>query len=525
MTESPIPIVIGVTGHRDLRAEELGDIRNFVREQLIQLQKHCPNSSFWMLSSLASGGDTLCAEVALELGIRLFCPLPMEAEEYAADFQGEEQEHFWELLSRGDTFVCPPPETGFSDRDACYRQAGIYVASHCHILLALWDGDDSKKHGCGTAAAVYAAQVGCPYEVFPCGSTTGIIQIQVNRISRAGRQPICAKWLREPDSQILSRTDRFNADAPAVGEKPGYPLLPEAALEHPSLKRLERIYRTADTLSVAFQKRHTGSLLVAAICCVALVLAYLMYDELDCRTYLLLYGLVLAVYGWVCRVAEKKEILQHYLQYRLLAETARVQCCVSGLGYLKMVATDFTWTQKQEAAWVSYAINAALIGTAVSKCLPEEQAREIWIQDQLQYHVRAQKKVEANRTLNGRICFGTLLGMLGTFASTFILEYGFPAFTVGNAFRGLSPQSWMKILWGTISAVTLFAADYFGKLSLERKQIDHRKMATLFQEADQAFDAYPQSRKTLFQRLAAEELIENGNWYSYSEENTLSFDI
>ena len=88
MTESPIPIVIGVTGHRELRAEELGAIRGLVREQVNQLIRRFPSSSFWMLNSLASGGDTLCAEVALELGIRLFCPLPMEVESYAADFQG-----------------------------------------------------------------------------------------------------------------------------------------------------------------------------------------------------------------------------------------------------------------------------------------------------------------------------------------------------------------------------------------------------------------------------------------------------
>lgn len=525
MTESPIPIVIGVTGHRDLRAEELGAIRGLVREQLNQLLSRFPNSSFWMLSSLASGGDTLCAEVALELGIRLFCPLPMEAESYAADFQWEERECFFRLLSKSEAFVCPPPEAGCSGRDACYRQAGIYVASHCHILLALWDGDDSKKHGCGTAAAIYAAQTGIPYADFPCGSTVGILQIQVNRGSNRTRLPLCAQWLREPDSEILSRTERFNADAPAAGEDPGTPLLPEAALKQPSLRRLDRIFRTADTLSVAFQKKHTGSLLKAAICCVTLVLLYLLYDELDCRSLLMLYGLVLAIYGWGYRAAGKGEILGRYLQYRLLAETARVQCCVSSLGCQTFVAADFTWTQKQDAAWVSYAVRAALIGAAVPKNMSEEQAREIWIRDQLQYHTRAQKKVEEKRALNGRICFGTLMGMLGAFTLTFILEYGFPTFTVGSTFCGLSPQSWMKILWGVISAITLFAADYFGKLSLERKQIDHRKMEALFQKADQAFDAYPQNRTGLFQRLAAEELIENGNWYSYSEENTLSFDI
>ena len=38
-------------------------------------------------------------------------------------------------------------------RDQQYAQAGIFVSSHCHILLALWDGRESDRLG-GTAQVV-----------------------------------------------------------------------------------------------------------------------------------------------------------------------------------------------------------------------------------------------------------------------------------------------------------------------------------------------------------------------------------
>ncbi len=34
-----------------------------------------------------------------------------------------------------------------------YAQAGIFISSHCHILLALWDGHESELLG-GTAQVV-----------------------------------------------------------------------------------------------------------------------------------------------------------------------------------------------------------------------------------------------------------------------------------------------------------------------------------------------------------------------------------
>lgn len=528
MAESPIPIVIGVTGHRNLRTEELGAIRELVTQQLRELKRAYPNSTLWMLNSLAAGADTLCAQAGLELGIRLICPLPMPCEEYAVDFQDGDREEFFRLLALSQSFVCPHLEPEQPGRDYLYRQASRYVASHCHILLALWDGNDAKKNGCGTAAAIHCARNGCkePDSAVFCSSPVSVLQIQVNRADSKTRLPVCARWLDGGlNAELLAQTDGFNADAEGLEDIHGYSPFPCSEGDPPPLRRLASIYQKADHLSLTCQRYYTRALLTAAVCCVALVLFYLMYDELDCRGFLLLYGALMAVYGLVYRRVRKRQLLEGYLQYRLLAETARVQSYISGLGFRNNTAACFTWTQKQDAAWIQFAVSAALIGPDMTPVLSEETARSVWIQDQLRYHQRAQEKTQQKRRMNQRLCSAALVGMIAAFALTIGLEYGFRDYMTGSEYMGLTPQSWMKILWGALSAITLFAADYFGKLSLDRKQIDHLKMADLFRWAENSFEEFPEKRDALFQKLAAEELIENGNWYSYCQENTLSFDL
>ena len=518
MPESPIPIVIGVTGHRDLRAEELDTIRELVAGQLGQLKQDYPHSSFWMLNSLAAGADLLCAQIALEQGIPLLCPLPMNAEEYAADFQGRDREEFYHLLAQSQSFLCPHQEPEQPGKDYLYRQASLYVASHCHILLALWDGDEEKKDGCGTAAAVHCARNSWK-EPDSDAPRVSVLQIQVNRAGSDTRLSLCARWLDEGlNAALLTQTDRFNAAAKTVD-------IPSGCLETPPLQRLDCLHKAADRLALSCQKKFNRGLLTGAVCCVTLVLFYLMYDELDSRGFLILYGAVMAVYGAVYALVRKLRLQEGYLQYRLLAETARVQSWLSALGVRKNAAAWFTWTQKQDALWIQFAISAALIGPQMPRSLSDEEARSAWIQGQCQYHRRALEKTRRKHRMNQRLCGAALFCMISAFLLTFILEYGFPEFMTGRMFLNLTPQSWMKIVWGVLSAVTLFAADYFGKLSLDRKMIDHQKMAELYHQVDKCFEEFPEKRSALFRRLAVEEVIETGNWYSYCQDNSLSFDL
>lgn len=151
------PIILGVTGHRALREQDIPALRSIISQELGRLITSFPHTPFVMLNSLASGADSLCAEIALSIGIKLICPLPMPAADYRRDFLGADAILLDKLLDQADrVFVTPGAEAlpENATRDDHYLQAGIFVAKHCHMLLALWDGSIANPNGCGTAEIV-----------------------------------------------------------------------------------------------------------------------------------------------------------------------------------------------------------------------------------------------------------------------------------------------------------------------------------------------------------------------------------
>ncbi len=78
-----IPLVVAVTGHRDLVAAEVPQIRQRVQDLLKSLAAQYPDRRLRVMSPLAEGADQLVAEVALDLGLELTVPLPMPKHLYA----------------------------------------------------------------------------------------------------------------------------------------------------------------------------------------------------------------------------------------------------------------------------------------------------------------------------------------------------------------------------------------------------------------------------------------------------------
>ena len=64
MNAERIPLIVGVTGHIALRHADLPRLRASVKAELQGLAARCPNTQLAMLTSLAAGGDLLCADVA-----------------------------------------------------------------------------------------------------------------------------------------------------------------------------------------------------------------------------------------------------------------------------------------------------------------------------------------------------------------------------------------------------------------------------------------------------------------------------
>jgi len=177
-----LPLVIGVTGHRDLRDEDVPRIEAEVAGIIARLRhdylKDDGETPIIILSALAEGADRLVARVALGQGARLIAPLPMPREEYGRDFEpglkpGNAAE-FDELLAQAIAAPVVPFAHGNSleavrsnpkKRAEQYRAVGLFITQHSNVLIAIWDGDESNMATGGTAEVVKFTRQGIPLEV------------------------------------------------------------------------------------------------------------------------------------------------------------------------------------------------------------------------------------------------------------------------------------------------------------------------------------------------------------------------
>jgi hypothetical protein len=209
----------------------------------------------------------------------------MPAEEYERDFTapGTLQE-FRDLLARCSAPIVLSLTGGQStlERDTLYEQAGLYIALHCSLLIALWDGYDGDADGNpmkvgGTTAIVHfrrenALQEGRPLPAF-CRRDASILDapglgpllhIPVQRAGDA-RAPNATPFADIGGSleQLKMHLDVYNGDAERLGAlwakeiaKSAAELLPDAdAQKHPDLADLRRRFATTDVLAVAFRNR------------------------------------------------------------------------------------------------------------------------------------------------------------------------------------------------------------------------------------------------------------------------------
>ncbi|HEV3181558.1 MAG TPA: hypothetical protein VGY90_01965, partial [Steroidobacteraceae bacterium] len=70
------PFVVGVSGHRDLRSDDLPRLRAAVTAILTQLAEHLPDSELRIMAGMATGADLLVAQTAVELGFKVDALLP-----------------------------------------------------------------------------------------------------------------------------------------------------------------------------------------------------------------------------------------------------------------------------------------------------------------------------------------------------------------------------------------------------------------------------------------------------------------
>lgn len=158
-----IPIHFGITGHRDLLAVELFEIKATLRKLIAEYKDHFTHTKFLMLTMLAEGADRVAADIALECGVGLIAISPMPLNEYEKDFSDVNSlRHFRKLWNSAEERIELPliadtekneDSAAYVNRDLQYASGGAFLASHSQILIALWDGIENDKPG-GTAYVI-----------------------------------------------------------------------------------------------------------------------------------------------------------------------------------------------------------------------------------------------------------------------------------------------------------------------------------------------------------------------------------
>ncbi len=525
-TEKSIPIVVGVTGHREIRQEDRAAIYQAVVSELIRLRERCPNSPLLMLNALCEGADLLCADAALELNIPLVAALPMAPEKYERDFSAAERAHFARVCAAAQQIFEAPdaenlPDNG-EDRELCYRRAGIYIAAHSHVLLALWDGNPGPST-CGTAATVdfalrgnYDPAVGIALR---SGRNEAILHIYTPRGDRQDRTAGAVSVLgsREEIDDILLKTDDFNRLAKDAILSPAL-VLPENAPKDACLLRMETVDQAAETLSMDHARRFRRTLALLAAAGALLTFAFLMYDEAEAIWMILVCGVMLLCAWGLLRFAARSDSHRRYLEFRVLAECLRVQIYLRLGGSRVLVSELLPWSQQEETAWILCALCALEIAPP-----PKEKIdiRSCWVEAQRQYHRDAGKKSLKKLAVSDRIVHTALILSVTLYVAAVIFELLCGALIFAPSISVAGVESWrtvLKILLGTISAVTLFIANFYGRLSLSRTRSDHRKMERFYEKMSALLLEQGQTER-LLTVLAREELIENGNWCSYQRDN------
>lgn len=162
-----IPITFGITGHRDIVPQDMNRAEECITKVIKSFRKRFPNSPLLFLSPLAQGADCLAAKAFLAAGDNTYLQTiyPYAIEEYKKTIAPEWIESFNRLHNHQKNIGFHIVNTSSSDlsaeeKDLAYLQTGEFIATHCHILFALKNHQDSGKAG-GTAEIVEYRKRGC----------------------------------------------------------------------------------------------------------------------------------------------------------------------------------------------------------------------------------------------------------------------------------------------------------------------------------------------------------------------------
>jgi len=544
-----------------------------VRNFFATLRRTFPELPLTVLSSLAEGGDQWVAEEALECGARVIAVLPMMRAEYSLDFADPALRARFEALCAAAEVIELPAVDGNSldggaeaitgsERDRHYAQAGVYVSSHCHILLAIWDGKNSERFG-GTAQIVKYHLTG----IKPCGVERRRLQGGYsplgNDIERLAFHIVCSRegedghaasplrplqtFWRTAERSIsgadpmppefrttFAHMEEFNADwakyRSAIDAKArvraGRSERKSDASE--SVCSIDSLFEAADWLALHFQRRVLFAMRTIYTLAALMGVAFLLYSDFPAQDYMIFVFLVLFAFGIsLSLLARRRGWHRKYLDYRALAEGLRVQSYwrragLSVTGDSEFAHDNFLQKQDVELGWIRNVMRSAGIDAELS---PERSdARAVaqviaeWVGEsgksgQLNYYER--RVVQRTRLHRITESLGAISLWLGIGISVFLALF----------FLRLS-QDAKTALVAIMATVSILAAvrEAYAYRKADKELIkQYRFMCRIFAGARAALDQTrdPVRQREILRALGEAALAEHAEWTLMHRERPL----
>lgn len=552
----PVPLVIGVTGHRDLVAGDVPRIRESLDTLFVCLHRQYPHTPLRLLSPLAEGADRLVAKVALEHGAELVVPLPMPEAEYRKDFPDSVSE-FEDLKARAAiVYALPQPfaaanqDADFSGarRDECYEQMGLHIVKHSQLIVALWDGVASADRG-GTAQIVKHALCGSPLLFADdSGSTKAVWHLRIPRANgssgksaEARSQYYTACWRfndkRNPELPFnatggnwptaqfrnLWSIEAFNTQALALSpqrmQKSRHNLLPpdvNSKTVDPT-GRMLHTFIAADLISGKYQKvaykLWKGIFMLAGV----MILGFQSYVHIWTHSLLLLlYPAAFIAMTAAYSVLNRRRLDDRFIDARILAEALRVAIYWRLAGIRESITNQYLGRHTAAIGWIPDAILGLLTLPSPDTGFAQKHgllvADQFWVDHQLQYYRR--QSLRQGKRVNLYRRFAGLLYALTLVFSICVAIYG-AVVTKPSLLRDV-----LILLMASGPPVAVLWIAYAEKQGWERHVREYTRNATLFAHAHAQIVDFTRSQsaaifpriQTVLLELGKQAIWENAEW-------------
>jgi hypothetical protein len=542
-----LPIVVGVSGHRDVPTSDHDKLAQAVSDVIRELLDNYKNTPIVVLSGLAEGSDRIAAEVALSLAsrkdaVQLVAVLPMAATSYEHDFVKSIDE-FRRLYKAAAAVIELPLISGCTandiaqpgpSRDAQYVQQAEFIVRNSHIVIALWDGIDHPELQGGTSHVVRFALHGIPTQHARLGppqsplnivDTGPVIHILTRRkISADGdgdapyqprtkrKLPEGRDWeyfnkIYEAIDVFNTRADQFHASWPqrvACSEQ----RLIEAQRLPVGVRPLLATYAVADAMAIAHRRANRLSIKEMFVLAGGIILIYELAAHFR-NTPQWLLGLLITFFvlllanGYTHYVHGRRNDHSLSLDYRAVAEALRIQIFWRLGGLLQNVADYYLLRQDGDLQfeWIRNAIR----GKGVVKATNDGDTliEDNWLRDQSAYFQR--RKTE-NEQQNRRVQkVAHVLYWIGVGAAIFAL-----IFTICNLALGRDISIVVMAFCPGVAALLIGYAD---KVALSEEARQYDRMQVLYQHAVERW--YGDSRSDRSQLVLAAgtaALDQNADW-------------